>query len=285
MQVEVRLFARFREGRFKDRLMDLPDGTTVADLLSQLDIPAEKTNLRLINGKQSALDRALADGDVAVLVDVGAAYAAVAGRRAYARWVIVAGGSTDRTSRTQLICTAARRAVAAVLEHEAGTGAALSVTCARGAPTDVFGDADLAPLATDDLSPLARPPVRAGVATGLGADSAAIDSQHTPAAIALRVLLACTPDGAFALVGVQEVEHRIRIRLGDVRRGVCIGIRRRVCTGVHSSCVQRRGLVHRITREGRDIMYAHLARGVRGRWCSVVPAAGGDHESCENDGQ
>ncbi len=67
MQVEVRLFAGFREGRFKDRVMDLPDGTSVGDLLGELDIPAEKTNLRLVNGKQTALDRVLADGDVASL--------------------------------------------------------------------------------------------------------------------------------------------------------------------------------------------------------------------------
>ena len=64
MDVEVRLFAMFREGRFKDRAMELPEGTQLRDLLRQLEIPEEKATVRLVNGHHSPLERELASGDV-----------------------------------------------------------------------------------------------------------------------------------------------------------------------------------------------------------------------------
>jgi len=67
MDVEVRLFAGFRAGRFKKRTMDLPDPTRLRDLLAQLDIPAQQVSLRLINGRFSDLDQPLAAGDVVSL--------------------------------------------------------------------------------------------------------------------------------------------------------------------------------------------------------------------------
>ncbi len=64
MEVEVRLFAGFRGGRFKKRAMDLPAGTVLRDLLQQLEIPEEEVSIPLINGRYSKLDRQLADSDV-----------------------------------------------------------------------------------------------------------------------------------------------------------------------------------------------------------------------------
>ena len=64
MEVEVRLFAGFRQGRFNRRAFDLPEGTCLRDVLQQLDIPQEEVSLPLVNGRYSKLDRQLAPGDV-----------------------------------------------------------------------------------------------------------------------------------------------------------------------------------------------------------------------------
>ena len=64
MQVEVRLFAAFRKGRFKTRAMDLADGTSLRDLLRELDIPEGKVTMPLVNGRHAELDTPLAADDV-----------------------------------------------------------------------------------------------------------------------------------------------------------------------------------------------------------------------------
>ena len=68
MQVEVRLFAVFRQGRFNRTAMDLPEGTPLRDLILQLEIPEKEVSLPLVNGQYSPLDRALVAGDVVALV-------------------------------------------------------------------------------------------------------------------------------------------------------------------------------------------------------------------------
>ena len=67
MEVEVRLFAGFRAGRFKNRTVSLAAGACLADLLRQLDIPEEEVPLPLVNGRYSKLDRQLGDNDVVSL--------------------------------------------------------------------------------------------------------------------------------------------------------------------------------------------------------------------------
>jgi molybdopterin converting factor small subunit len=67
MQVEVRLFAVFRQGRFNRTEMDLPEGTPLRDLILQLEIPEKEVSLPLVNGQYSPLDRVLAAGDVVAL--------------------------------------------------------------------------------------------------------------------------------------------------------------------------------------------------------------------------
>ena len=64
MEVEVRLFAVFRDGRFKKRVMDLPDGSRLRDVLQRLDIAADDVSIALVNGQHSELDRQLASDDV-----------------------------------------------------------------------------------------------------------------------------------------------------------------------------------------------------------------------------
>ena len=59
MQVQVRLFATLRQGRFKRQSLELPDGDSVADLLKSLDIPKEDVGMLLLNGRDTALEAPL----------------------------------------------------------------------------------------------------------------------------------------------------------------------------------------------------------------------------------
>jgi molybdopterin converting factor small subunit len=67
MQLEVRLFAVFRQGRFNRKAMDLPDGSSLRDLVGQLAIPEKEVSLPLVNGQYSPLERVLVAGDIVAL--------------------------------------------------------------------------------------------------------------------------------------------------------------------------------------------------------------------------
>lgn len=67
MQVEVRVFATFRQGREKKQKMELEEGTTVRDIVLKLKIDVEEVAILLINGFDGELDRELIDGDVIAL--------------------------------------------------------------------------------------------------------------------------------------------------------------------------------------------------------------------------
>ena len=64
MVVEVKLFATFRENRFKEKEMELADVGSPADILTQLNIPTELVGILLVNGRDAPLDRKLAPNDV-----------------------------------------------------------------------------------------------------------------------------------------------------------------------------------------------------------------------------
>ncbi len=62
--IDVRLFATFRDQRFKQRQMALPDSRRVSDLLGQLEIPSEQVGILLVNGHSVTLASELNAGDV-----------------------------------------------------------------------------------------------------------------------------------------------------------------------------------------------------------------------------
>jgi sulfur carrier protein len=64
MLVHVRLFATFREGRFKEKEIDFPEGTTLADLLANLKIKEQQARILLVNGVAAETDRKLAPNDI-----------------------------------------------------------------------------------------------------------------------------------------------------------------------------------------------------------------------------
>jgi molybdopterin converting factor small subunit len=69
VKVEVRLFATLAsylpEGNEENAaLLDLPDGATVASLLSALGVPDDLPLITLVNGQDAEPGRDLMDGDV-----------------------------------------------------------------------------------------------------------------------------------------------------------------------------------------------------------------------------
>lgn len=63
MEVEVKLSASLRVGRVGKQTIELPDGSTVADLLQHLDLPEKKVAVVAVNTQHAALDRQLQAGD------------------------------------------------------------------------------------------------------------------------------------------------------------------------------------------------------------------------------
>jgi len=64
MLVEVRLFATFRESRFKKREMEFPEGTSLTKLLKHLEIPENEATILLVNGRSASAQCKLAPQDV-----------------------------------------------------------------------------------------------------------------------------------------------------------------------------------------------------------------------------
>ena len=72
MQITVKLFATFREGRFTIESRDYPDGTTVGDIVKELKIPEEQLGILMVNSRHVDLERVMVDGEtVAIFPLVG----------------------------------------------------------------------------------------------------------------------------------------------------------------------------------------------------------------------
>ncbi len=56
MKITVKLFAHFREGRFITNEMDLPEKTSVVDVIKILSIPVDEVGVTMINGRHCKLD-------------------------------------------------------------------------------------------------------------------------------------------------------------------------------------------------------------------------------------
>ncbi|QGU94715.1 MoaD/ThiS family protein [Clostridium bovifaecis] len=67
MKIEVRLFAYFRNGRWKRQSMEFKDRSTLADIIKEIGIKEEELSIGLINGRDGSLDREVKDGDVLAL--------------------------------------------------------------------------------------------------------------------------------------------------------------------------------------------------------------------------
>jgi sulfur carrier protein ThiS len=63
MNVTVKLFATFRAGRFAAENREYQSGTTVLDVVKELDINADDIGATLINGRHVEEDSQLNEGD------------------------------------------------------------------------------------------------------------------------------------------------------------------------------------------------------------------------------
>jgi sulfur-carrier protein len=63
MNVEIRLFASFRQDRFSRKQFEFPEETMVVDVLRRLDIAPEEVAILLVNGQEAAAGRLLQNGD------------------------------------------------------------------------------------------------------------------------------------------------------------------------------------------------------------------------------
>lgn len=67
MNVDVRLFASLRQGRFQQAKMELREGETLAELLERLHIRPQEVGISMVNGRHASPDRPLAEGDSVAL--------------------------------------------------------------------------------------------------------------------------------------------------------------------------------------------------------------------------
>ena len=63
MKITVRLFAFFRDGRFIKEVREYPENTTVAGVITDLDIDMNAVGVTMIASRHCALDAELKDGD------------------------------------------------------------------------------------------------------------------------------------------------------------------------------------------------------------------------------
>ena len=67
MLIEVRLFATFRKGRFKEKQLELPEGTSISDLLECLKIPEKDARVLIVNGLAKSAEHKLNHHDVVAI--------------------------------------------------------------------------------------------------------------------------------------------------------------------------------------------------------------------------
>jgi molybdopterin converting factor small subunit len=63
MQLTVKLFAMFRNDRFKVAQQDRPEGTLCRDIVLDLNLTEEEIGIILVNGRHAGLDHELKNGD------------------------------------------------------------------------------------------------------------------------------------------------------------------------------------------------------------------------------
>jgi sulfur-carrier protein len=64
MKITVKLFATFRNGREKIKVMELHENTLPKNIIDSLGIDVKEVSILLINGRDGQMDSRLQDGDV-----------------------------------------------------------------------------------------------------------------------------------------------------------------------------------------------------------------------------
>ncbi|TBW38428.1 MoaD/ThiS family protein [Siculibacillus lacustris] len=63
MLITIKLFASFRDGRFKVATREVADGATVADVLRSLEIDEPEVGMMFVRARHVDVDRVLAAGE------------------------------------------------------------------------------------------------------------------------------------------------------------------------------------------------------------------------------
>ena len=67
MKILVKVFANLREGREKEQIMELPEGSTPKDVAKSLLIPFDDVAIIMINGRRAEGDVELLENDTLAL--------------------------------------------------------------------------------------------------------------------------------------------------------------------------------------------------------------------------
>ncbi|MBP1926180.1 molybdopterin converting factor small subunit [Sedimentibacter acidaminivorans] len=67
MDIEVRLFASFRDNRWKSKHLIINKGTTIRKIIEQIYINEKDLGIVLINGRHSNIDSVLENNDILAL--------------------------------------------------------------------------------------------------------------------------------------------------------------------------------------------------------------------------
>ncbi|WP_456385803.1 MoaD/ThiS family protein [Desulfolithobacter sp.] len=72
VDIKVKLFAYFREGRFKEAAFRYEEGTTPGRIVTQLGIDPDDVGVIMVNNRQAGMNTVLNDGDtVAIFPKIG----------------------------------------------------------------------------------------------------------------------------------------------------------------------------------------------------------------------
>ncbi len=63
MEVNVKLFATLRDGRFKQEKASVNENMQVKDVINQYNIPANEVKICLVNGRDAEFNQSLKNGD------------------------------------------------------------------------------------------------------------------------------------------------------------------------------------------------------------------------------
>jgi len=67
LRATVKLFAQFRDGRFKAEKIRIAEQTQVKDVVEGLDIPPKEVAICLVNGHDTGLESVIQNGDTVAL--------------------------------------------------------------------------------------------------------------------------------------------------------------------------------------------------------------------------
>lgn len=67
MQVNLKLFATLRNGRFKEESTVLQENSRVINVLEKYNLPMEEIAICMVNGRDADMQQVLQDGDVVSL--------------------------------------------------------------------------------------------------------------------------------------------------------------------------------------------------------------------------